>query len=158
MVITISAIGKIKEKWMKEGIDEYLKRLKPFAKMNIIEHEEEKFSKKSEEIKKQVMEKESIKLLKSLKDTDCCILLDTSGKEMSSEELASWFENKMISGKSRFNFFIGGPLGNGETIRKNIKFKLCLSKMTLTHQMARLILVEQIYRSIKIIKNEPYHL
>ena len=117
-----------------------------------------KFAKKSEEIKKQVMEKESIKLLKSLKDTDCCILLDTSGKEMSSEELASWFENKMISGKSRFHFFIGGPLGNGETIRKNIKFKLCLSKMTLTHQMARLILVEQIYRSIKIIKNEPYHL
>ena len=158
MVIIISAIGKIKEKWMKEGIDEYLKRLIPFAKMNIIEHEEEKFAKKSEEIKKQVMEKESIKLLKSLKDTDCSILLDTSGKEMSSEELASWFENKMISGKSRFHFFIGGPLGNGETIRNNIKFKLSLSKMTLTHQMARLILVEQIYRSIKIIKNEPYHL
>ena len=64
MVIIISAIGKIKEKWMKEGIDEYLKRLKPFAKMNIIEHEEEKFAKKSEEIKKQVMEKESIKLFK----------------------------------------------------------------------------------------------
>lgn len=158
MVITISAIGKIKEKWMKQGIEEYLKRLKPFTKINIVEYEEEKFSKISKEIKNKIMEKEGIKLIKSIKENECTVLLDTSGKELSSEKLSQWMQLQMLEGKSKFHFFIGGPFGNGENIKNSIKMHLSFGKMTYTHQMARLILVEQIYRSIKIIKNEPYHL
>lgn len=158
MEIKISAIGKIKEKWMKQGIDEYLKRLKSFAKINIIEYDEETVTKKSEEIKKKIMEKEGERLIKSIRDSECTILLDISGQEMSSEEFSLWIENQMIFGKSKFHFFIGGPFGNGQNIKRCVKMHLSLGKMTLTHQMSRLLLVEQIYRGIKIIKKEPYHL
>ncbi|MDU1772835.1 MAG: 23S rRNA (pseudouridine(1915)-N(3))-methyltransferase RlmH, partial [Dialister micraerophilus] len=125
MVIIISAIGKIKEKWMKEGIDEYLKRLKPFAKMNIIEHEEEKMpGNPSPAIKKQIMEKEGDKLLKAVSDSDCVILLDTEGTAFSSEELAAWLQDKMVQGTSHFYFMIGGPYGNGENIKKRADLKI----------------------------------
>ena len=159
MRFTILAIGKIKEKWMRQGIEEYVKRLTPISRLDIIEQEEEKMpDNPSPLLKEKVMEKEGEKLLKYLKPDDCLVLLDLKGKPMSSEGLADWIEERMVKGTSHFYFMIGGPYGNGENIRKRADMKISISAMTFTHQMARMILSEQIYRAMKIIRHEPYHL
>ncbi|WP_302550828.1 23S rRNA (pseudouridine(1915)-N(3))-methyltransferase RlmH [uncultured Dialister sp.] len=159
MRFTFLTIGKIKEKWMRQGIDEYLKRLSPIAKVEILSPDEEKMPENpSPAMKEKVMEKEGDKLLKYLKDEDFLILLDLKGKPVTSEGLADILRRKMVSGTSRFFFMIGGPYGNGENIRKRANLKISISAMTFTHQMARLILAEQVYRAMKIIRHEPYHL
>lgn len=159
MKFTFLTIGKIKEKWMRQGIDEYLKRLSPIAKVEILSPDEEKMPENpSPALKEKVMEKEGEKLLKYLKDEDFLILLDLKGKPVTSEELAHIIRQKMVSGTSPFFFMIGGPYGNGENIRKRANLKISISAMTFTHQMARLILAEQVYRAMKIIRHEPYHL
>lgn len=159
MRFTFLTIGKIKEKWMRQGIDEYLKRLSPMAKVEILSPDEEKMPENpSPAMKEKVMEKEGDKLLKYLKDEDFLILLDLKGKPVTSEGLAGILRRKMVSGTSRFFFMIGGPYGNGENIRKRANLKISISAMTFTHQMARLILAEQVYRAMKIIRHEPYHL
>lgn len=159
MKFTFLTIGKIKEKWMRQGIDEYLKRLSPIAKVEILSPDEEKMPENpSPALKEKVMEKEGEKLLKYLKDEEFLILLDLKGKPVTSEELAHIIRQKMVSGTSHFFFMIGGPYGNGENIRKRANLKISISAMTFTHQMARLILAEQVYRAMKIIRHEPYHL
>lgn len=159
MKFTFLTIGKIKEKWMRQGIDEYLKRLSPIAKVEILSPDEEKMPENpSPALKEKLMEKEGEKLLKYLKDEDFLILLDLKGKPVTSEELADILRKKMVSGTSHFFFMIGGPYGNGENIRKRANLKISISAMTFTHQMARLILAEQVYRAMKIIRHEPYHL
>lgn len=159
MKFTFLTIGKIKEKWMRQGIDEYLKRLSPIAKVEILSPDEEKMPENpSPALKEKVMEKEGEKLLKYLKDEDFLILLDLKGKPVTSEELAHIIRQRMVSGTSHFFFMIGGPYGNGENIRKRANLKISISAMTFTHQMARLILAEQVYRAMKIIRHEPYHL
>ena len=159
MKFTFLTIGKIKEKWMRQGIDEYLKRLSPIAKVEILSPDEEKMPENpSPALKEKVMEKEGEKLLKYLKDEDFLILLDLKGKPVTSEELADILRKKMVSGTSHFFFMIGAPYGNGENIRKRANLKISISAMTFTHQMARLILAEQVYRAMKIIRHEPYHL
>lgn len=159
MKFTFLTIGKIKEKWMRQGIDEYLKRLSPIAKVEILSPDEEKMPENpSPALKEKVMEKEGEKLLKYLKDEDFLILLDLKGKPVTSEELADILRKRMVSGTSHFFFMIGGPYGNGENIRKRANLKVSISAMTFTHQMARLILAEQVYRAMKIIRHEPYHL
>ena len=159
MKFTFLTIGKIKEKWMRQGIDEYLKRLSPIAKVEILSPDEEKMPENpSPALKEKVMEKEGKKLLKYLKDEDFLILLDLKGKPVTSEELADILRKRMVSGTSHFFFMIGGPYGNGGNIRKRANLKISISAMTFTHQMARLILAEQVYRAMKIIRHEPYHL
>ena len=159
MKFTLLTIGKIKEKWMSQGIGEYLKRLEPMAKIEIISHDEEKMpDHTSPLLKEKVMEKEGDKLLKYLKDDDFLILLDLKGKPVTSEKLADIIQERMVGGTSHFFFMIGGPFGNGENIRKRADMKISISAMTFTHQMARLILAEQLYRAMKIIRHEPYHL
>lgn len=159
MKLTILALGSIKESWMKNGIAEYMKRLMPFAKVQVIERNELKMpGVPSQTDKQRILEEEGEKILKYVGEKDCVVLLDLKGKKMSSENLAQWMENKMIAGNSSFCFMIGGPYGNGENLRKRADLKLSLSDMTFTHQMSRLILVEQLYRSMKIIHHEPYHL
>lgn len=159
MKFTFLTIGKIKEKWMRQGIEEYLKRLSPMAKVEILSPDEEKMPENpSPALKEKVMEKEGDKLLKYLKDEDFLILLDLKGKPVTSEELAEILQKKMVAGTSHFFFMIGGPYGNGENIRKRADLKISISAMTFTHQMARLILAEQVYRAMKIIRHEPYHL
>ncbi|WP_302155459.1 23S rRNA (pseudouridine(1915)-N(3))-methyltransferase RlmH [uncultured Dialister sp.] len=159
MKFTFLTIGKIKEKWMRQGIDEYLKRLSPIAKVEILSPDEEKMPENpSPALKEKVMEKEGEKLLKYLKDEDFLILLDLKGIPVTSEGLADILRQKMVSGTSHFFFMIGGPYGNGENIRKRANLKISISAMTFTHQMARLILAEQVYRTMKIIRHEPYHL
>ena len=159
MKFTFLTIGKIKEKWMRQGIEEYLKRLSPMAKVEILSPDEEKMPENpSPALKEKVMEKEGDKLLKYLKDEDFLILLDLKGKPVTSEGLAEILQKKMVAGPSHFFFMIGGPYGNGENIRKRADLKISISAMTFTHQMARLILAEQVYRAMKIIRHEPYHL
>lgn len=159
MKFTFLTIGKIKEKWMRQGIEEYLKRLSPMAKVEILSPDEEKMPENSSPaLKEKVMEKEGDKLLKYLKDEDFLILLDLKGKPVTSEGLAKILQKKMVAGTSHFFFMIGGPYGNGENIRKRADLKISISAMTFTHQMARLILAEQVYRAMKIIRHEPYHL
>lgn len=159
MKFTFLTIGKIKEKWMRQGIDEYLKRLSPIAKVEILSPDEEKMPENpSPALKEKVMEKEGEKLLKYLKDEDFLILLDLKGKPVTSEGLADILRKRMVSGTSHFFFMIGGPYGNGKNIRKRANLKISISAMTFTHQMARLILAEQVYRAMKIIRHEPYHL
>ncbi|WP_302482858.1 23S rRNA (pseudouridine(1915)-N(3))-methyltransferase RlmH [uncultured Dialister sp.] len=159
MKFTFLTIGKIKEKWMRQGIDEYLKRLSPIAKVEILSPDEEKMPENpSPALKEKVMEKEGEKLLKYLKDEDFLILLDLKGIPVTSEGLADILRKRMVSGTSHFFFMIGGPYGNGENIRKRANLKISISAMTFTHQMARLILAEQVYRAMKIIRHEPYHL
>lgn len=159
MKFTFLTIGKLKEKWMRQGIDEYLKRLSPIAKVEVLSPDEEKMPENpSPALKEKVMEKEGEKLLKYLKDEDFLILLDLKGKPVTSEELADILRKRMVSGTSHFFFMIGGPYGNGENIRKRANLKISISALTFTHQMARLILAEQVYRAMKIIRHEPYHL
>lgn len=159
MKFTFLTIGKIKEKWMRQGIEEYLKRLSPMAKVEILSPDEEKMPENpSPALKEKVMGKEGDKLLKYLKDEDFLILLDLKGKPVTSEGLAEILQKKMVAGTSHFFFMIGGPYGNGENIRKRADLKISISAMTFTHQMARLILAEQVYRAMKIIRHEPYHL
>lgn len=159
MKLTIAGIGKIKEKWMRDGIGEYVTRLTPLSRLRMIEQDEEKMpANPSEAIKEKVMEKEGEKILKYVADDDFVILLDTGGKEMSSTELSDLLASKMVAGKSSFVFMIGGPFGNGNNLRRRADVRLSLSPMTFTHQMARLILAEQLYRAMKIMRHEPYHL
>lgn len=159
MRLTIAGIGKIKEKWMRDGIAEYVKRLTPMAAVRILEQGEEKMPPApSEAIREKVMEKEGEKILKFVGAEDYVILLDTGGKELSSPELSRLLEKQMTAGKSRFTFLIGGPFGNGSNLRARADYRLCLSPMTFTHQMTRLILAEQLYRAMKIMRHEPYHL
>ena len=148
MRFSIRAIGKIKEKWMREGIEEYSKRLKPVVKVDVLESDEEKMPENpSAAVKGKVLEKEGEKLLRSIQDSGCVVLLDMNGNAQ-----------KTIMGTSHFYFIIGGPYGNGENIQARADLKLSMGPMTFTHQMARLILFEQLYRAVKINHHEPYHL
>ena len=159
MKFTILAIGKIKERWMRQGIVEYVKRLEPMVKVEIIGLDEEKMPEHpSPAIKAKVMEKEGDKLLKYVKNDDYLILLDLKGEKVSSEQLSDIIQNGMVKGTSHFFFMIGGPFGNGKNIQKRADLAISISNMTFTHQMARLILSEQLYRAMKIIRHEPYHL
>ena len=127
MRFSIRAIGKIKEKWMRDGIEEYSKRLKPVAKVDVLESDEEKMPENpSAAIKGKVLEKEGEKLLRSIQDSGCVVLLDMNGKKASSEELAAWIAQKTIMGTSHFYFIIGGPYGNGKNIQARADLKLSL--------------------------------
>lgn len=159
MIFTVLCIGKIKEKWTRMGIEEYVKRLSPMASLQFIEYNEEKMPKNASEAEKRnVLEKEGEKILRNVKENDFVILLDLKGKLLSSEELAAVLSDRMVNGTSHFFFMIGGPYGNGSNIQKRADIKISMGHMTFTHQMARLLLSEQLYRAMKIIRHEPYHL
>ncbi len=158
MQITIIAVGKIKEKYLKEGINEYLKRLRPYAKVEIIEVGDEPAPEKAslaEEL--QIKEREAEKIAKHIKVGSFVIALALEGKMLSSEALANKLESLALNGKSHITFLIGGSLGLAPSLLKKANYLLCLSPMTFPHQLVRLIFLEQIYRAFKIIKGEPYH-
>lgn len=152
--VNVYAVGKIKEKYLKDGIDEYSKRISKFAKFNIIEIEELKLQNRSET---EIKEKEGEMILSKIKDSEFVILLDLNKKEFTSEELASKIEELIDSGKGEISFVIGGSLGLGENIKKRGNLSVTFSKLTFPHQLIRMFLCEQIYRSFKIINNESYH-
>lgn len=158
MKITIVCAGKIKEKYLAAGIAEFMKRLKPFAQVEIREvHEEKMPDNPSAAEKEQVLSKEGEKLLKLVPEGSYLFVLDVFGKEKSSEELAASLDKLGLSGRSNIAFLIGGAFGLSPAVRKAADELLSFSRMTFTHQMVRLLLVEQIYRAFKINRGEKYH-
>ena len=155
MKIKIIALGKIKEKFLKEGIEEFLKRLRPYAQVEIAELMPIEI--KDENLTSKVLDEEAEKILSNIKQDSYVITLEILGKQLSSEEFASKIEEITNSGISELVFVIGSSCGLSSKISQRADFKLSISKMTFLHQFARLLLVEQIYRAFKILKNETYH-
>lgn len=154
MNISIVCVGKIKEKYIIEGINEFLKRMQSFAKMRIIELKEDG----NDNNRNLSIEKEGEEILRTLeKIGGYNILLDIQGKNFSSEEMAEEIERLTVNGVSSINFIIGGSYGVSESVRRASQMKLSFSKMTFPHQLMRLILTEQIYRWFSILKNTKYH-
>lgn len=158
MKITIACVGKIKEKYLTAGIDEFTKRLTPFCKLEVVSINEERMpDNPSPAEKQQILEKETQRLLGIIPENSYVILLDVIGKQLSSPELAEKIDALALQGNSHITFVIGGAFGYTDALRKRADFALSFSKMTFTHQMIRLLLIEQIYRAFKISRGEKYH-
>lgn len=158
MNINVIGVGKIKEKYLKLGIDEFKKRLSKYCKLDIIELDDEKAPEKlSKKEMIMVKEKEGKKILSKIKDTSYVIALAIDGKNLSSEELADKMSDLAVRGNSNITFVIGGSLGLSDEVLDRADYKLSFSKMTFPHQLMRLILLEQVYRAYRINNNEPYH-
>ncbi len=158
MKITLITVGKIKEKYLKDAIVEYTKRLSKYCKLEIIEVADEKTpDNASEVVENAIRAKEAERILKYVKDDAYVITLEINGKQLSSEELADKIDKLGVQGTSHIIFVIGGSIGLGEDVLKKSNFALSFSKMTFPHQLMRVILLEQIYRSYRIITGEPYH-
>jgi len=155
MNITLILIGKTDADYLKIGVDLYLKRLKHYINFKTIVIPDIK-KKKNLSIEQQKKE-EGYFILKQIKNDDFIVLLDENGKSYTSEEFSSFINKKMISGIKNLIFIIGGPYGFSDDIYKIAQQKIALSEMTFSHQMVRLIFVEQVYRAFTILKNEPYH-
>ena len=158
MKITILTVGKIKEKYLRDAIAEYSKRLSRYAKLEIIEVADEKTpDNASETVETNIKNKEAERLLKYIRDDAYLITLEIKGKQLTSEELAQKIDTLGVQGTSHIIFVIGGSLGLGEEVLKRSNYALSFSKMTFPHQLMRVILLEQIYRSYPINCGEPYH-
>ena len=158
MKISIITVGKIKEKYLKDAIAEYSKRLSKYCKLEIIEVADEKTpDNASEVVENQIRSKEAERILKHVKDDAFVITLEINGKQLTSEELAGKIDTLGIQGHSHITFIIGGSIGLGTEVLKKSNFALSFSKMTFPHQLMRVILLEQVYRSYRIINGEPYH-
>lgn len=158
MKISIITVGKIKEKYLKDAIAEYSKRLSKYCKLEIIEVADEKTpDNASEVVEDQIRSKEAERILKHVKDDAFVITLEINGRQLTSEELAGKIDTLGIQGHSHIAFIIGGSIGLGREVLKKSNFALSFSKMTFPHQLMRVILLEQIYRSYRIINGEPYH-
>lgn len=158
MKITILTVGKIKEDFYRKAIAEYSKRLSRYCKLEIIEVTDEKTpDSASAVVEEQIKDKEGERLLKYIREDACVIALAIEGKMLDSIGLSKNIEQLGVMGKSHIIFVIGGSLGLSDCILKHADFKLSFSKMTFPHQLMRVILLEQIYRSYRIICKEPYH-
>ncbi|MFJ5766916.1 23S rRNA (pseudouridine(1915)-N(3))-methyltransferase RlmH [Lysinibacillus sp. NPDC097162] len=158
MNITIVSVGKLKEKYLKMGIDEYVKRLGGYAKMDVIEVPDEKAPEQLSDAEMEIVKKkEGERILSKLSPDTYVIALAINGKMKSSEEMAADIESLMTYGKSKIAFVIGGSLGLHDDVLKRADEKQSFGKMTLPHQLMKLVLIEQIYRSFRIMKGEPYH-
>ena len=158
MRINIVCVGKIKEKYLKLGIDEFKKRLSKYCKLEIIELEDEKAPENlSDKEMLMIKEKEGKKILSKIKDNSYVIALAIDGKNLSSEELAETINKLGVRGISNITFVIGGSLGISDEVLSIADYKLSFSKMTFPHQLMRLILLEQVYRAYRINNGEPYH-
>ncbi|HWK24543.1 MAG TPA: 23S rRNA (pseudouridine(1915)-N(3))-methyltransferase RlmH [Ureibacillus sp.] len=158
MNITIISVGKLKEKYLKMGIDEYVKRLGSYAKVDLVEVPDEKAPEQLSEAEMEIVKrKEGERILSKINEGMHVIALAINGKMKSSEEMAQDLESLMTYGTSKVAFVIGGSLGLHDDVLKRADEKQSFGKMTLPHQLMKLVLVEQIYRSFRIIKGEPYH-
>ena len=158
MKITIACVGKIKEKYLTAGIEEFSKRLTPFCKLETLAINEERMpDNPSPAEKQQVLERETQRLLAIIPANSYVILLDVIGKQLSSPYLAAKLDELALAGNSHITFVIGGAFGYTDALRNRADLALSFSKMTFTHQMIRLLLIEQIYRAFKISRGEKYH-
>lgn len=158
MNISLITVGKIKEKYLKDAINEYSKRLSRYCKLEIIELQDEKTPDNAsgkEEL--QIKAKEGEAILKSIKDNMFVVALAIEGKMLSSEEFADFIKDAGIKGNSSIAFIIGGSLGLSKEVLNRADYKLSFSKMTFPHQLMRVILLEQVYRGFRINYGEPYH-
>ena len=158
MKITILAVGKIKEKFYSEAIGEYTKRLSRYCKLEIVQVNDEKTEENASEHEMDLIkEREAERLLKHIGKDDYVVTLEIQGKELDSLQMADKIQKCMVGGISHIVFVIGGSLGMHASVSKRADFRLSFSKMTFPHQLMRVILLEQIYRSYRIIHKEPYH-
>ena len=158
MKIKLVTVGKLKEKYLIQGINEYLKRLNSYAKMEIIEVPDEKAPEKLSDAEMlQVKEKEGQRILGKINDNEYVFVLAINGKQLSSEEFSKEIEQLGISGKSNLTFVIGGSLGLSDSVLQRSNQQISFCRLTYPHQLMRLVLVEQIYRGFRIMKGEPYH-
>ena len=154
----VVCIGKLKDAYLRDGVAEFVKRMRPYGGITITELNESKIGDKpSDADRKQIVDEEGERLLKVVPKNAYTVLLDVYGKTMSSEDLAKTVAKLEVDGISDMAFIIGGAFGVSEALRQSVNYKLSFSPMTFTHQMVRLLLVEQIYRASKINRNEPYH-
>ena len=158
MKITLVTVGKIKEKFFEDAIKEYSKRLSRYCKLEILQVADEKTPEgASEAVELQIKEKEGQRILSLIRDDAYVIALAIEGKMLDSEELAERIEKLGVSGISQIVFVIGGSLGLSAQVMKRADYALSFSRMTFPHQLMRVVLLEQIYRSYRIIQGEPYH-
>ncbi|MDO6447956.1 23S rRNA (pseudouridine(1915)-N(3))-methyltransferase RlmH [Oceanobacillus profundus] len=158
MKISIVSVGKLKEKYLKQGIQEYLKRLGAYAKVDVIEVADEKAPENMSEAEMlEVKRKEGERILSQISPDTYVITLEINGKMLSSEQLAAKMDELATYGKSKIVFVIGGSLGISNDVQKRSDLALSFSKMTFPHQLMRLILLEQVYRGFRINRGEPYH-
>ena len=158
MNITILCVGQIKEKYFRDAIAEYQKRLSRYCRLQMIEVADEKTKENASEAENDLIrKKEGERLLKHIKDSDYCITLEIDGKMLTSEGLSKEIDRLGLAGKSSLVFVIGGSIGLDTAVLKRSDYALSFSKMTFPHQLMRVILLEQIYRSYRIMRGEPYH-
>ena len=158
MKITLITVGKIKEKYLRDAIAEYSKRLSRYCKLEIVEVADEKTpDQASETVEENIRAKEGERILKYIKDDMYVITLEIDGKMLSSKEFAGKIESLGVQGKSSIAFVIGGSIGLGKEVLRRSDYTLSFSKMTFPHQLMRVILLEQVYRGYRIINGEPYH-
>ncbi len=158
MKITVIAVGKIKEKYLKDALAEYSKRLSRYCKLEIIEVADEKTPDQASEAAEDLIRaKEGERILKHIRDDMFVITLEIGGKMLTSEEFADKIETLGVQGKSSIAFVIGGSIGLGKEVVKRSDFALSFSKMTFPHQLMRVVLLEQVYRGYRIMNGEPYH-
>ena len=158
MKITILCVGKVKEKFYRDAIGEYQKRLSRYCKLEIVEVTDEKIPDgASETVENQIKEKEGNRILSKIREEDYVIALAIDGKMQDSVELSKNIQQLGVRGKSSIVFVIGGSVGLSKAVLKRANEKLSFSKMTFPHQLMRVILLEQVYRSYRIMNGEPYH-
>lgn len=158
MEITIIVVGKLKEKYLKNGIAEYLKRMKSYASVKIVEVNDEPAGQTLSDAEvEQVKVAEGVRIIEKIPERARVVALDLRGKQLTSEAFAAEIEDTMTYGTSQIAFIIGGSHGLSQEVLQKTDLKVSFGKMTYPHQLMRLILVEQIYRAFRIIRNEPYH-
>ncbi len=158
MNITLVTVGKIKEKYFRDAIAEYQKRLSKYCRLEIVEVADEKTPDKASETEEaQIRQREAARILKAVRDNAYCIALTIDGKKRDSVNLATHIEQLGLSGKSNLVFVIGGSLGLHDSVVQRADETLSFSELTFPHQLMRVILLEQIYRCFRIINNDPYH-
>lgn len=158
MNIKIICVGKLKEKFLKEGIGEFQKRLKTYANLEIVEVKDEACPENSSELEmEKIKEVEGERILSKISKGAYVIALDIGGKSLTSEDFAKKIEDLSVEGISSIDFIIGGSLGLSEGVKSKSDYRLSFSKFTFPHGLMRLILVEQVYRAFRIINNHPYH-
>lgn len=158
MKVKLITVGKLKEKYLKDGIAEYSKRLGRFTKLELIELADEKTpdnASPSENI--QIMEKEADRIMAKIGDRDFVIALAIEGKNQSSEDFSQLLQQKMLAGYSTLTFIIGGSLGLADRVKKRANHQMSFGRLTLPHQLMKLVLIEQIYRAFMIAEGSPYH-
>jgi 23S rRNA (pseudouridine1915-N3)-methyltransferase len=158
MKVTLICVGKLKEKYLSQGVEEYVKRLSRYCSLELIELADEKTpDHASEAQEEQIKRREGERILGALKEASYCIVLAIDGVMLSSEELAAKIDTLGVSGCSHISFIIGGSLGLSGEVYQRADYRLSFSKLTFPHQLMRMILLEQIYRAYRIIHKQPYH-